>query len=111
LGRSEQLETVMVDEIVDIRIQPGQQAGFEEAVERGLRTVIAHSKGFVGYSLRQGIESPERYLLRIRWATLENHTVDFRQSEAFARWRAIVGPFFAVPPEVEHFNVRTSATD
>lgn len=99
----------MIDEVVDIRIQPGQQAAFEEAVERGLRTVIAHSKGFLGYSIRQGIESPERYLLRIRWATLENHTVDFRQSEAFTQWRAIVGPFFAVPPVVEHFRLLTPA--
>jgi hypothetical protein len=29
--------------------------------------------------------------------------VGFRQSPAFAEWRAIVGPFFAVPPTVEHF--------
>ena len=37
--------------------------------------------------------------------TLENHTVDFRQGPLFAQWRAIVGPFFAVPPAVEHFEL------
>ena len=40
----------------------------------------------------------------IWWQTLENHTVDFRGSPAFADWRAIVGPFFAAPPAVEHFE-------
>ena len=51
-----------------------------------------------------GIESPERWLLMIWWETLENHTVDFRGSPAFADWRSIVGPFFAEAPAVEHFE-------
>jgi len=67
--------------------------------------VIAQAKGFRGYKVNRGVESPERYLLTIYWDTLENHTVDFRQSPAFAQWRAIVGPFFAAPPVVEHFEL------
>lgn len=38
----------------------------------------------------------------VQWATLEDHTVDFRGSPDFAEWRALVGEFFASPPEVEH---------
>jgi hypothetical protein len=41
----------------------------------------------------------------IYWATLEDHTVGFRQSDAFPAWRAIVGPFFAQPPVVEHLEL------
>ena len=95
----------MILELADIRIHPGQQAAFDEAIERGIRTVIAQAKGFQGYQVFKGIETPERYLLQIRWETLENHTVDFRESAAFADWRAIVGPFFAGPPTVEHFSL------
>ena len=95
----------MILELADIRIHPGQQTAFDEAIERGVHTVIAHAKGFQGYQVFKGVECPERYLLQIRWATLENHTVDFRESAAFADWRAIVGPFFASPPTVEHFNL------
>ena len=95
----------MILELADIRIQPGQQAAFDEAIKRGVETVISKAKGFQGYKVNKGIESPERYILEIFWATLENHTVDFRQSAAFADWRAIVGPFFAAPPTVEHFNL------
>ena len=40
----------------------------------------------------------------IFWDTLEHHTVDFRQGPLFAQWRAIVGPYFASPPQVEHFE-------
>lgn len=95
----------MILEVADIRIRAGQQAAFDAAIRCGVDTVIAHAKGFRGYKINKGIESPERYLLMIFWETLENHTVDFRGSAAFADWRAIVGPFFAQPPQVEHFNL------
>jgi hypothetical protein len=35
----------MILEIADIRIQPGQQAAFEEAIQRGLDTVAGKAKG------------------------------------------------------------------
>ena len=95
----------MILELADIRIKPGQQAAFDEAIQRGASTVIAKAKGFQGYKVNRGIENPERYILQIFWETLENHTVDFRESPAFAEWRAIVGPFFAAPPTVEHFEL------
>lgn len=95
----------MILELADIRIQPGQNAAFDEAIARGVRDVISHAKGFKGYKVNKGIESPERYVLQIFWETLENHTVDFRQSDAFTEWRSIVGPYFAAAPVVEHFEL------
>jgi heme-degrading monooxygenase HmoA len=95
----------MILELADIRIHPGQQAAFDEAIQRGVKEVISKAKGFQGYKVNKGIESPERYILQIFWDRLENHTVDFRQSPAFADWRAIVGPFFAGAPVVEHFDL------
>ena len=95
----------MILELADIRIQPGQQVAFDQAIQKGIAEVVAQAKGFRGYKVNRGIESPERYVLMIFWDTLEDHTVDFRQSPAFAQWRAIVGPFFAAPPAVEHFDL------
>ena len=95
----------MILELADIRIQPGQQTAFDEALQRAISTVISRAKGFRGCTIHKGIDSAERYLVQISWETLENHTVDFRESPAFAEWRAIVGPFFAGPPTVEHFNL------
>jgi heme-degrading monooxygenase HmoA len=95
----------MILEVADIRIAPGQQDAFDEAIQRGLTTVVSQAKGFAGWKVNKGIESPERYLLMIFWQTLEDHTVGFRQGPLFAQWRAIVGPFFAQPPQVEHFTL------
>ena len=100
----------MILELADIRIHAGQQSAFDEAIQRGIREVISKAKGFKTYSVHKGIESPERYVLQIVWETLENHTVDFRQSAAFNDWRAIVGPFFASPPTVEHFDLLASSS-
>jgi quinol monooxygenase YgiN len=100
----------MILELADIRIQPGQQAAFDEAIKKGVETVVSKAKGFRGYTVHKGVESPERYVLQITWETLEDHTVSFRESPAFADWRALVGPFFAAPPAVEHFSLLTQST-
>jgi heme-degrading monooxygenase HmoA len=95
----------MILEIADIRIHIGRQLEFDAAIVRGVEQVISKARGFRGYKVSKGIESTERYVLMIYWETLENHTVDFRESAAFLEWRAIVGSYFAAPPIVEHFTM------
>ncbi|AZV93211.1 antibiotic biosynthesis monooxygenase family protein [Kerstersia gyiorum] len=92
----------MIYEVTTIHIHPGQQADFEAAIKQGADTIIAKSKGFLGYSVRRAIESPEQYQLQIKWETLEDHMVGFRESPAFPAWRAIISPFFASAPTTVH---------
>jgi heme-degrading monooxygenase HmoA len=99
----------MILEVADIRIKPGTQAAFDEAIRQGVERVISKARGYRGYKVQKGIESPERYLLMIYWDTVENHTVDFRQSPAFQEWRGYVAPHFAAPPAVEHFTLLTES--
>ena len=94
----------MILEVADIHIHSGQQAAFEAAIQHGLATVISQARGYLRSTVRHGIEAPERYLLMIEWETLEDHTEHFRGGPLFPQWRAIVGPFFAQPPQVEHFD-------
>ncbi len=95
----------MILELADIRIPPGRQAEFDAAIVHGVNSVISRAQGFRGFKVNKGVESPERYLLMIFWETLEDHTVAFRGGPLFPQWRAIVGPFFAQPPVVEHFEL------
>ena len=97
----------MILEVADIRITPGRNADFETAIARGLETVLPRATGYIAHQVQRGIESRDRYLLMIWWHALENHTVDFREGPLFPQWRAIVGPFFAKPPVVEHFEILT----
>ena len=99
----------MITEIAQIDVKPGTEKDFEAAVAKA-RAAFGRSPGFRGFELHRSIEKPQRYRLMVKWETLENHTVDFRGSENFAEWRALVGSYFASPPEVEHTNkVLTSA--
>jgi heme-degrading monooxygenase HmoA len=91
----------MVLEHAVINISPGGNREFEAAL-REARAVVAEADGFVSLKLHRGIESPDQYVLLIQWNTLEDHTVGFRQSDRFTRWRALIGSYFESPPEVTH---------
>jgi len=99
----------MITEIAQFDVTASTEKDFEAAVAKA-RAAFGRSRGFHGFELHRSIEKPQRYRLMVKWETLENHTVDFRGSENFAEWRALVGQYFASPPEVEHTNkVLTSA--
>ena len=91
----------MITEIAEIDILAGQAAAFEAAVAQAEPLFLA-AAGCRGVTLGRSVETPERYWLLVRWDSVEAHTVDFRGSSAFARWRELVGPFFAAAPRVEH---------
>lgn len=97
----------MITEIARIDIKPGQEKDFETAVGMA-QTIFKRCKGWKSFELHRSIEKPSRYRLLIKWETLENHTVDFREGPNFAEWRALVGPHFASPPEVEHTKTVTT---
>lgn len=92
-------------EHADLEIDPNRVSEFDEAIVRGVETIISKSKGFRGYSVQHSIERPARYILLIYWDSVEDHMIGFRESTAFANWRGLVGPFFTRPPVVEHMTL------
>jgi Uncharacterized enzyme involved in biosynthesis of extracellular polysaccharides len=93
----------MVTEIADFAVLPGTEDRFADAIREGL-ALVADTPGFRNARLTRSIETPTRFVLFIEWDTLEAHTVGFRESENFTRWRALVGPYFDGAPHVEHFD-------
>jgi heme-degrading monooxygenase HmoA len=93
----------MILERALITVKPGQAEAFKAAFAKA-RPHIEGSKGCRKAEMRQGIEHPDDFLLLVWWDTVENHMVDFRESPAFAEWRAILGPLFAAPPVVVHHH-------
>ena len=94
----------MILEHVDILIEPGRQAEFEAAIERGLRTVHTRAQGMRGYRLDKCIETPGRYVRQITWDRIEDHMVGYRQGPLSPEFRAIVESFFVQPPVMQHFE-------
>jgi heme-degrading monooxygenase HmoA len=93
----------MILEQVIFTITPGSEAEFEEALQQA-KQVIAQSPGFRSLKLLRGIEKPSTFLLLNEWDTVADHMEGFRKSEFFVRWRELIGPYFASPPVVEHFD-------
>ena len=93
----------MILEHALITVRPDSHAEFESAMVQA-REVISRAAGFRSLRLHRGVEAPDRYLLLVEWDTLEDHTVGFRESPAFAEWRSHIGPFFDSPPVVDHYD-------
>jgi len=91
----------MILEIAQIDVKTGMENEFEAGVKKAT-PIFQRAKGCQGMTLQRSHETPSRYRLFIRWATLENHTVDFRGSADFQEWRKLVAHYFATPPQVEH---------
>jgi heme-degrading monooxygenase HmoA len=93
----------MILERAVLTITSGSERDFEAALEQATE-LVSQAAGFRSLRLARGIEQPSTYLLLIEWDTLEDHTVGFRQSELFVRWRELIAPYFAADPQVEHFE-------
>lgn len=67
--------------------------------------IISSMNGYRWHQLQKCIEKPNRYLLLVEWETLEDHTVGFRGSEEYLRWRELLHKFYDPFPTVEHYEL------
>lgn len=98
----------MVTEHAVLSVIPGKEDEFEAAFAEA-RGIIAAADGCLSVSLSRSIESPSSYLFLVDWETVEHHVEGFRQSEAFAEWRALLHHFYDPFPVVEHFEAVANA--
>lgn len=99
----------MVLEVALIDVVPGQEGAFAAAYARGHR-LVATTPGCRSVRMTRGVESPSRFLLLVEWDTVDAHLQHFRATERFTAWRALIGPYFAAAPRVEHFTDVPPAT-
>jgi heme-degrading monooxygenase HmoA len=75
-------------------IESFQQAG----------AIINKVKGYISHSLQQCLEEDHRFLLTVKWETLEDHVIGFRKSAEYENWKALLHHFYHPFPVVEHFT-------
>ncbi|ACZ29171.1 Antibiotic biosynthesis monooxygenase [Xylanimonas cellulosilytica DSM 15894] len=92
----------MIREHALLPVVPGREAAFEAAFAQA-RPLIEATDGFLGLTLSRSVESPSSYLLLVEWESVEAHTVGFRGSERYPRWRELLHHFYDPFPVVEHF--------
>lgn len=92
----------MTLEIGFVDITRGEEEAFADAYRRA-RHLVADSEGCRSVRMTRGVESPSRFVLLVEWDSLASHRA-FRKGERFGEWRGHIGPYFAGPPVVEHFE-------
>jgi heme-degrading monooxygenase HmoA len=94
----------MILEVATLQIKPGQTATFEAAFAKA-QSIVASMPGYMGHELQHCIEDSHQYVLLVRWATLEDHTMGFRQSAQYLEWRTLLHHFYDPFPTVLHYAV------
>jgi len=92
----------MILEVAVLDVRAGEGARFEQAFRRA-EPLIASAAGYQRHELRRCLEVPDRYLLLVWWASLEDHTRGFRGSAAYQEWKALLHHFYEPFPVVEHY--------
>jgi len=99
----------MILEAVILNVKNGQSENFENTFLEA-KQYIAGSAGYISHTLHRCLETRNRYILQIKWQTLEDHTEGFRNSIAFEKWRDLLHHFYEPRPVVEHFDLIESCS-
>ena len=93
----------MVLEVALIDVTDGSVAAFTDAYRRA-RHILAETPGARTVRMTHGIERPTRFVLLVERDSVDAHERNFRATDRFGDWRNAIGPFFAAPPLVEHYE-------
>lgn len=93
----------MILEAAYLNVRSGQESAFEAAFGVA-KDIISSMPGFAALELQRCMESKSRYLLLVKWSTLEHHTIGFRTSPEYQRWKALLHHFYDPFPTVEHYE-------
>jgi heme-degrading monooxygenase HmoA len=93
----------MILEAAMLQVMPGREQEFEAAFRRA-SPIIAAAKGYLSHELQRCVEADGKYVLLVRWETLEDHTIGFRGSPTYQEWKALLHHFYDPFPVVEHFE-------
>ncbi|WP_458375657.1 antibiotic biosynthesis monooxygenase family protein [Pseudomonas pergaminensis] len=66
--------------------------------------LLSRAQGYLGHMLAQGVETPERFNLIVRWESLEHHTPGFEASEDHRLFMLGLEAFFSEVPQVYHIE-------
>lgn len=94
----------MTLEVAVLNVRPGQGLAFEQSFAEA-QSIISSMQGYISHQLQRCIEDPDKYLLLVHWNRLEDHTIGFRQSPEYQRWRELLHHFYDPYPTVEHFEM------
>lgn len=93
----------MILEVAPLQVHPGRSAEFEAAFRKA-QAIISSMPGYVSHELQRCIERRDEYILLVRWRSLEDHEVGFRESPQYQEWTSLLHHFYEPFPNVSHYE-------
>lgn len=93
----------MITEIALLNIKKNESYLFEQAFSKA-QTIISLMKGYIEHELQKCVEEDNKYILIVRWETIEDHTEGFRKHERYKEWKELLHHFYEPFPIVEHYK-------
>lgn len=92
----------MILELAILNVRVGLEREFEAAF-RQASSIITSMPGYISHQLQRCIELPSRYALLVNWTSIEAHTIGFRGSPEYQRWKQLLHHFYDPFPTVQHY--------
>jgi heme-degrading monooxygenase HmoA len=94
----------MILEVAMLQVKPDLTKDFEDSFKEASK-ILSKMKGYINHEVQKCIEDKNKYILMVRWETLEDHTIGFRRSAEYQEWKRLLHHFYDPFPIVEHFEV------
>jgi heme-degrading monooxygenase HmoA len=93
----------MILEVAMLNVIKGQEKEFEKTFKEA-SFIISSMQGYITHDLQRCLEEEGKYILLVKWEKLEDHTIGFRQSSEYQKWKQLLHHFYDPFPIVEHFE-------
>ncbi|GIP27178.1 hypothetical protein J23TS9_23080 [Paenibacillus sp. J23TS9] len=94
----------MILEVAILQVIPGEEQNFEKSFAQA-SAIISGMKGYIQHELHKCMEEANKYILLVKWETLTDHTVGFRESPEYQEWKALLHHYYDPFPTVEHYEL------
>ncbi len=93
----------MITEIALLYVKENEENLFESAFKKA-QQIISEANGYIEHELLKCVEEKNKYLMIVRWDTIEDHIEGFRKSAAYLDWKNLLHHFYNPFPVVEHYE-------
>jgi heme-degrading monooxygenase HmoA len=93
----------MILEVAILDVKQGEEPVFERDFAEA-SAYISSIDGYISHELQRCLEKPNRYILLVRWQTLESHTEGFRMAPQYLAWKRLLHHYYEPFPTVEHYT-------
>jgi heme-degrading monooxygenase HmoA len=93
----------MILEVAILNVKLGEEKQFEADFATAGQ-YISSIKGYLGHSLQRCLEQKNQYLLLVDWETLDDHTIGFKTSPQYLKWKKLLHHYYDPFPTVEHYE-------